>query len=78
MILLRRAFEPGRGRWTFPGGFVDETYVEWERGYKWETHERWEEALGRAEFRRLLRAGEFKESVPRAIERMHRIMTGEL
>lgn len=21
--LLRRAFEPGQGRWTFPGGFVD-------------------------------------------------------
>ena len=21
--LLRRAFEPGAGRWTFPGGFVD-------------------------------------------------------
>ena len=23
MILLRRGFEPGRGLWTFPGGFVD-------------------------------------------------------
>lgn len=23
VILLRRAFEPGQGRWTFPGGFVD-------------------------------------------------------
>lgn len=23
VILLRRGFEPGRGRWTFPGGFVD-------------------------------------------------------
>lgn len=22
-ILLRRGFEPGRGLWTFPGGFVD-------------------------------------------------------
>jgi ADP-ribose pyrophosphatase YjhB (NUDIX family) len=23
IILLRRGFEPGRGRWTFPGGFID-------------------------------------------------------
>jgi ADP-ribose pyrophosphatase YjhB (NUDIX family) len=23
VILLRRGFEPGLGRWTFPGGFVD-------------------------------------------------------
>jgi ADP-ribose pyrophosphatase YjhB (NUDIX family) len=23
VILLRRGFEPGRGLWTFPGGFVD-------------------------------------------------------
>jgi ADP-ribose pyrophosphatase YjhB (NUDIX family) len=23
VILLRRGFEPGQGRWTFPGGFVE-------------------------------------------------------
>ncbi len=23
IVLLRRGFEPGAGRWTFPGGFVD-------------------------------------------------------
>lgn len=51
----------------FPGGFRDETYVEWERGYKWETHERWEEALGRDEFRALLRRGEFAEIAARAV-----------
>src|SRR5919206_1533286 len=51
----------------FPGGFADETYVEWERGYKWEAHERWEEALGKAEFRRLVRAGEFSEAAARAV-----------
>src|SRR3954462_12331859 len=51
----------------FPEGFRDETYIEWERGYKWETHERWEEALGRDEFRRLLRRGEFAEIAARAV-----------
>src|SRR4051794_31701214 len=23
VILLKRGFEPGKGKWTFPGGFVD-------------------------------------------------------
>ena len=51
----------------FPGGFRDETYLDWERDYKWEAHGRWEEALGRAEFRRRLRAGEFAEVAARAV-----------
>jgi hypothetical protein len=51
----------------FPEGFRDETYIEWERGYKWETHERWEEALSRDEFRGLLRRGEFTEIAARAV-----------
>jgi hypothetical protein len=51
----------------FPLGFSDETYLSWERDYKWESHERWEEALGQAEFRRLLDAGEFAEAAARAV-----------
>jgi hypothetical protein len=51
----------------FPKGFRDGAYLEWERNYKWETHERWEEALSRAEFRRLLRAREFSEIAARAV-----------
>jgi hypothetical protein len=51
----------------FPGGFRDEKYISWERGYKWESHERWQEALGQAEFRRLLRAREFAEIASRAV-----------
>jgi hypothetical protein len=51
----------------FPGGFRDEKYISWERGYKWESHERWEESLGQAEFRRLLRAREFSEVASRAV-----------
>jgi hypothetical protein len=51
----------------FPGGFRDETYIEWERDYKWETHERWEESLRREEFRALLRRGEYEEVAARAV-----------
>ena len=43
----------------FPAGFHDETYVDWERGYKWEAHERWCELLRRASFQSLLDAGEY-------------------
>lgn len=51
----------------FPGGFRDPTYLDWERDYKWDTHLRWEEALPRGEFRRLLDAGEFAEAAARAM-----------
>jgi len=51
----------------FPGGFRDETYLEWERDYKWETHERWEEVLNREEFRRLLGNREYAEIAARAV-----------
>lgn len=51
----------------FPGGFHDQTYLAWEREYKWETHERWEQALSRNEFRRLLRGRNFVEAAARAV-----------
>jgi hypothetical protein len=51
----------------FPKGFRDETYLAWERDYKWETHQRWEEALNRAEFRRLLDQREYAEIAARAV-----------
>jgi hypothetical protein len=51
----------------FPGGFRDETYLDWERSYKWETHRRWQEALGREDFRSLLRARQFSEIAARAV-----------
>src|SRR3954470_15335181 len=51
----------------FPGGFRDETYLDWERSYKWETHERWQQALGRDQFRRLLRERQFGEIAARAV-----------
>jgi hypothetical protein len=51
----------------FPKGFRDETYLAWERDYKWETHQRWEEALNRDEFRRLLKKREYGEIGARAV-----------
>jgi hypothetical protein len=45
----------------FPGGYADETYIDWERGYKWTAHERWEEQLGRTVFRRMLDAEQYAE-----------------
>jgi hypothetical protein len=50
----------------FPGGFRDETYLDWERNYKWDAHERWEAQLGRQELAALLRAGEHVEIARRA------------
>jgi hypothetical protein len=52
----------------FPEGFRDEKYVSWERGYKWEAHERWNEMLERDAYRSLLRAGEFAEVAARAVK----------
>ncbi len=51
----------------FPRGFRDETYVDWERGYKWKAHQQWNEALGRPVYRSLLREGEFAELAARAV-----------
>lgn len=46
---------------AFPGGFQDETYLAWERDYKWSAHERWQQELGEAAFRRLIEARQFQE-----------------
>jgi hypothetical protein len=51
----------------FPKGFQDETYIAWERGYKWEAHERWNEMLNPAAYHSLLRDGEFAEIAARAV-----------
>lgn len=49
----------------FPDGFHDETYFDWERGYKETAYVRWSEELDRAEFRRLLLAGDLRDLPPR-------------
>ena len=51
----------------FPGGFADETYIDWERDYKWVAHERWTAALGPSDFRTLLRERRFSEIAAHAV-----------
>jgi hypothetical protein len=51
----------------FPGGFRDEDYLETERDYKWASHLRWRESLGKQEFAALLRAGRHDDIAARAV-----------
>ena len=51
----------------FPNGFHDDTYMDWERNYKWKAHQQWEELLNRNEFGRLLKRKEYSEIAARAI-----------
>jgi hypothetical protein len=51
----------------FPDGFRDGSYLSLERDYKWETHLRWQAALGPGEFARLLRQRAFREIGARAV-----------
>src|SRR4029450_7942857 len=52
---------------VFPQGFCDETYLGWERDYKWTAHEQWNKALHRAAYRALLREGKFAEIAAHAV-----------
>ena len=51
----------------FPEGFRDETYLDWERNYKWEAHERWQSLLDRSGFRRLVLRGRYEEIAAHAV-----------
>jgi hypothetical protein len=51
----------------FPKGYRDETYIDWERDYKWAAHEEWEAKLNKREYNRLLKAREFDEIAQRAV-----------
>ena len=51
----------------FPNGFYDETYLDWERNYKWKAHQQWEELLNRNEFEHLLKQKRYSEIAARAI-----------
>jgi len=43
----------------FRQGFRDETYLDWERGYKWAAHEAWVASLGEHDYRRRLNQEDF-------------------
>jgi hypothetical protein len=51
----------------FPGGFRDPGYLDFERDYKVEAHERWLAALPEARFRALLEAREHGEIAAQAV-----------
>ena len=51
----------------FPNGFADETYIDWERGYKWNAHLAWQEALGKAKLRALIREQRHEEVAAHAV-----------
>jgi len=51
----------------FPGGFADETYLDWERDYKWNAHLAWQDQLSQPEMQRLMKRGDFAEIALRAV-----------
>ena len=52
---------------TFPNGFRDETYLDWERNYKWRAHREWTSVLSRPRFARLLTERRFGEIATHAV-----------
>jgi hypothetical protein len=51
----------------FPGGFADETYLDWERNYKAEAHARWDAVLSRPRFAALSREGRHGDIAQHAV-----------
>lgn len=51
----------------FPDGFYDETYVDWERDYKWLAHQAWNETLDRQTHHDLILKKDFIEIAARAV-----------
>src|SRR5437868_1694858 len=51
----------------FPRGFEDETYLAWERDYKWNATVHWDEVLARPKFAAALRARRFTEIAMHAV-----------
>ncbi|HUQ99128.1 MAG TPA: hypothetical protein VM166_06705 [Gemmatimonadaceae bacterium] len=69
MAVARSGAEKCRKKFLrfFRQGFYDEKYIDWERGYKWEAHEKWQSTLGRETLRTLIDDGESAEAARRAV-----------
>lgn len=52
----------------FPNGFQDEKYLDFERNYKWQAHEKWNELLNKNSCHKLLQEGNFAELADRAVK----------
>jgi hypothetical protein len=52
---------------VFPGGFRDETYLAWERAYKWEAHQQWQSILGESDYHDLIQEKQFARIAGAAI-----------
>jgi hypothetical protein len=66
---LRAAVRKCRNKFLrhFPDGFSDDTYLDWERNYKWTAHLRWQDDLAEPMFRSLLTEGKFSDIAARAV-----------
>ena len=51
----------------FPNGFYDETYLDWERNYKSQAHERWQATLDPVEYAALVNQERFIDIANRAV-----------
>jgi hypothetical protein len=51
----------------FPDGFQDETYIDWERDYKWQAHQRWKDLLDERDLRSLIDSQQYPEAARRAV-----------
>ena len=52
---------------VFPRGFQDETYLDWERDYKWRAHEAWRDLLGPSAMKGLLGSRRYLDVAARAV-----------
>lgn len=52
----------------FPGAFRDETYIDWERGYKENAHNHWQQTLNTSQLKELLQQGNHAEIAARAVK----------